>query len=451
MKRYFGTDGIRGVANKDLTPELAFRVGRVLGFLLQKGEELKTSRRKVLIGKDTRLSCGMLEAALSAGFASQGIDVVQVGVIPTPGVAYLTRTMDFAAGAMISASHNPAEDNGIKFFSHQGFKFPDDFELRIEKLLDTFGEVDFIPCTGDQVGTLQTDLTLTEKYLEYLESVEPLPLQGVKMVVDTANGATYQLAPAFFKSLGAEVVILFDRPDGLNINADCGSTHMKNLQQAVLEHRAHLGLAFDGDGDRVLAVDEKGQLMDGDQIMLAAALELMKTSAMKSGLVISTVMSNFGFEEALKQNGIELKRAAVGDRYVLEEMQKSGALLGGEQSGHIIFLEHNTVGDGLITALKLLSAYRRRGVPLSELAALMTHYPQVLLNVRVQNKKGWEENPAISQAIESAQREIEGNGRLLVRASGTEPLIRVMVEGKNAEHIHKVADYLADLIRAELN
>ncbi len=451
MKRYFGTDGIRGVANKDLTPELAFRVGKIFGFLLQLNNALPSGRKRVLMGKDTRISCGMLEAALSSGFAAQGIDVVQAEVLPTPAVAYLTRSMDFVAGAMISASHNPAEDNGIKFFSHEGYKFPDSVEREIESLLDEYDRTSFPSITGPEVGNISKDTFLVENYFKYLLKIEPLSLNGLKVVLDVANGATYQLAPKLFQQLGAQVITLFNAPDGLNINRECGSTHLENLKKAVLQHKADVGLAFDGDGDRMLAVDEKGGLVDGDQIMLIVAQELHRKNSLKNNLVIATVMSNFGFEEALDHNNIKMRRTSVGDRYVLEEMIKSGANLGGEQSGHIIFLDQNTAGDGLITAIKLLAALMSRKEPLSVLAEQMKRYPQILVNVPVHDKKNWDQRPVISEAIEKAQVELKGQGRLLIRASGTEPLIRVMVEGKDSEYIHTMAHELASVIRAELN
>jgi phosphoglucosamine mutase len=445
MKRLFGTDGVRGVANRDLTPELALRLGKVFGRMTR---EEHADHSRILIGKDTRLSGGMLEAAVSAGLASQGVEVVLVGVIPTPGLAFLTRTQGFSSGLMISASHNSAEYNGIKFFSHDGFKLTDHEELEIEKSIAEYETIRFEELTGRDLGVITRDEVLTTKYLEHLRQVEKTSLNGLRVVLDLANGATYSLAPQLLSQLGADVMSVCDKPDGLNINVNCGSTHLENLQKEMAKHRADVGLAFDGDGDRLLAVDEKGQALDGDQILLVAARSLVRDGRLHNNIVVTTVMSNYGLEEALQKENVTVRRTPVGDRYVVEEMIRCGAVLGGEQSGHIIFLDHNTTGDGLITAVKLLSILKRDSERLSTLASL-NRYPQVQINVRVSNTTNWDHPPRVQAALSNAESQIRGKGRIIVRASGTEPLIRLMVEGKEITIIERIAKELAASIRVE--
>ena len=391
----------------------------------------------------------MLESALTAGLTSQGVNVLLIGVIPTPGLAFLTRTEGFNAGAMISASHNPAEYNGIKFFSHDGFKLTDQEELQIERSLSEYEKIRFPTLIHRDLGTAECDKGLSTKYFEHLRNIEKISLNGLRVILDLANGATYTIAPRLLSSLGADVVTIADKPDGMNINSNCGSTHLENLQKAVLNQQAHLGLAFDGDGDRLLAVDENGETVDGDQIMLITALELARNGKLRNNLLVTTIMSNYGLEEALQQNHITLKRTNVGDKLVVGEMIRSGAVLGGEQSGHIVFLDYNTTGDGLITAVKLLATLKRSGGKLSALATGMKHYPQVQINVKVNKTENWNQTSEAQTAISNAERQIKGNGRIVVRASGTEPVIRIMVEGKDITLINKIAKDLADSIRTK--
>lgn len=447
MGKYFGTDGVRGLANEQLTAELAFELGRAGAAVLL--EHQHGERPVVFIGRDPRRSGTMLEASLAAGFCSAGVDVWRLGVVPTPTVAWLTAHRGGACGAMISASHNPSPDNGIKFFSGSGFKLPDELEAEIENLLDT--EEDTLPRpTGAALGTISDRFDLVEAYEAHVKGLAS-DLSGVRIAIDTANGAASAIAPKVLRSLGAEVLVLHDNPDGDNINRDCGSTHLGSLSEAVVKGGYHLGLAFDGDADRLLAIDENGKMVDGDHLMLICMEHAIKEGRLAKSAVVATVMSNLGFEEAIGKLGGEFVRAKVGDRYVLEEMQKRDIRLGGEQSGHVIFLDDNTTGDGLISALRVLSAYKAADRPFSELAAHMVVYPQVLKNVRLASTKDWQENVNISKAIAAAEAELVGTGRLLVRASGTEPLIRVMVEGREHDQIHAIADRLIALITAELS
>jgi len=444
LARMFGTDGVRGLANADLTPELAFKLGRAAAALLQ----VPGQKAAMVVGRDTRLSGTMLEAALTAGICSAGVDVYLAGIIPTPGVAYLARTLDTCAGVVISASHNPAPDNGIKFFNHQGFKLADELEDKIEELVAA--DLPGLPRpTGKDLGRVIPLEDAGERYVQFLKSLMKEPLTGLKIVVDCANGAAFELAPRVLRELGAQVVALNDLPDGLNINDGCGSTHPQALQEAVVKFGADLGLAHDGDADRVLAVDEQGRLVDGDQILVICGLALEREKAL-GGKVVVTVMSNLGLKQAFEAAGVEVLETQVGDRYVLEKMVESGAVLGGEQSGHIIFLEHNTTGDGLLTALQLLQIMRRSGQPLSQLAAQMKVFPQVLVNVRVKSKGGWETNPRIQEAINAGKAALRGKGRLFVRASGTEPLIRVMAEGPDQEELQKLTEEVARVVAQEL-
>lgn len=445
MGKLFGTDGIRGLANEELTPELAFRLGRAAGVLLQVPGE----RAKIVVGRDTRLSGPMLEAALTAGICSAGVDVYLAGVIPTPAVAYLTRTLDTSAGVVISASHNPAADNGIKFFNHQGFKLDDELEEKIEELV--LGDMSDLPRpTGEDLGKVIMLDDGAERYISFLKGLVNKPLSGLRIVLDCANGAASSIAPRVFRELGAQVISLHDLPTGTNINDGCGSTHIRSLEKAVLKYEAHFGLAHDGDADRVLAVDEQGRLVDGDQIMVICGLALHRKKALGGKLVV-TVMSNLGLKQAFEAAGVEVLETKVGDRYVLEQMLESGAILGGEQSGHIIFLEHNTTGDGLLTALQLAQVIQESGQSLSSLAAQMQVLPQVLVNVRVKSKIGWEENPRIQEVIKKTEETLQGRGRLLVRASGTEHLLRIMAEGPDQGELENLTEEIAKIVGEELS
>ncbi|MBP2018044.1 phosphoglucosamine mutase [Symbiobacterium terraclitae] len=446
MPRMFGTDGVRGVANTpDLSPELAFALGRAAAAVARE----RTGRRPVaVVGRDTRRSGPMLAAAISAGVCSAGGDVVDLGVVTTPGVAFVTTHLGADFGVMISASHNPAPDNGIKFFSADGFKLPDAAEDELEALVRA--STDALPRpTGAELGTIRTSEAAVEAYVQHLVSTGS-PLSGMRVVVDCGHGAAYRLAPEVLRRLGAEVIALNTAPDGMNINDGCGSTHPEALQQAVLAHGAQAGIAHDGDADRCIAVDERGELVDGDQIMAVCALDLKARGQLPADTLVATVMSNMGLELLLREHGVRLLRTKVGDRYVLEEMQKGGYALGGEQSGHVIFRELSTTGDGILTAVQLLSVCVRARQPLSALAGRMQRLPQWLENVRVGRKEGWESNPAIRAAIAQAEAALEGQGRVLVRASGTEPLIRVMLEGADMAQLRSLAAAIGEVIRAEL-
>lgn len=437
----FGTDGVRGVANTELTPELAFQLGRAGAFILT-GE---TGLRSIVIGRDTRLSGDMLEAALVAGICSVGVDVLRVGVIPTPAVAYLTRALEAGAGVVISASHNPFEDNGIKFFGTNGYKLPDELESRIEELvLDP--NFSFPLPKGSEVGRVRDVDDAQECYIRYAATTGPETLAGIKIVLDCANGAACTVAPRLFNTLGATVVPMHDNPDGTNINVNCGSTHPESLQKAVVEAGADIGLAYDGDADRLIAVDEKGRLVDGDHIMVICAGYLQERGALRENILVTTVMSNLGLHIAMRETGIKVLTTKVGDRYVLEEMLRCNATLGGEQSGHIIFGDYSTTGDGVITGLQLLKVMTDTGKPLSELAAKMERLPQVLHNVRVKDKERVMASPLLADAIAGHEFELNGQGRILVRPSGTEPLVRVMVEGKDEALMMRVVEDLVSLI-----
>lgn len=441
MGKYFGTDGVRGVANKGLTPELAFKLGRFGGYVLTKN----TERPKVLIGKDTRISCDMLENALVSGLLSIGAEVMRLGVISTPGVAYLTRSMHAEAGVMISASHNPVEDNGIKFFGSDGFKLSDDQELEIEALIDS-DEDDCPRPVGGDLGQINDYFEGSQKYLQFLKTTIDHDFEGIHVALDCAHGSTSSLATHLFADLEADVSIIGASPDGLNINDGYGSTHPEKLQAFVLEKGANLGLAFDGDGDRLIAVDEKGQLVDGDEIMYICAMHLHSQGLLNHGTVVSTVMSNLGFYKALETNGIKSDQTAVGDRYVMEEMRRGGFNLGGEQSGHLIFLDHITTGDGMLSALQLINVMKDTGKKLSELASGMEKFPQVLKNVRVVDKNQALSDKRVQDVIDRVEAEIGDNGRVLVRPSGTEELVRVMVEAPTIEQCHELADPVVEVI-----
>lgn len=445
MARMFGTDGVRGVANVELTPELAFK----LGYAAAKYFSREGSAPKIIIGRDTRRSGQMLEAALAAGICSAGGNAHLLGVMPTPAVSFLTSVVKANAGVVISASHNPFEDNGIKFFSRTGHKLPDAVEDEIEAIVKT--PVDYSKAvSGSSVGSIVHEDNLAELYIKHILGTAYADLKGLKVVMDCSNGANSQIAPVILRSLGAEVITIFNEPNGININNGCGSTHLEALQQKVVEVGAHVGIANDGDADRCLAVDENGEALDGDQIMLICALELMKRKKLQDNMLVVTVMSNVGLHQAMKAHGGKTCKTAVGDRYVLEEMLKHNYSIGGEQSGHIIFSEFAKTGDGILTAVQLLCAMVKNNKPLSELGAVMTKYPQVLLNVRVKDKNGWQERAAIQEVIKKYQDELGDNGQILVRASGTEPLIRVMAEGPNQERLEQIASAIGEVVVAEL-
>ncbi|KZE94155.1 Phosphoglucosamine mutase [Geobacillus stearothermophilus] len=446
MGKYFGTDGVRGVANRELTPELAFQIGRCGGYVLTKSAE----RPKVLIGRDTRISGHMLEGALVAGLLSIGAEVMRLGVISTPGVAYLTKALGAQAGIMISASHNPVQDNGIKFFGPDGFKLSDEQEAEIEALIDS--AEDMLPRPiGAGLGQVNDYFEGGQKYLQYLkQTIDEEDFSGMKIALDCAHGATSSLATYLFADLDADVVTMGASPNGLNINEGVGSTHPEALAAFVKEKGADVGLAFDGDGDRLIAVDENGNIVDGDQIMYICAKYLKETGRLKHQTVVSTVMSNLGFYKALEAQGIKSVQTAVGDRYVVEEMKKNGYNLGGEQSGHIIFLDYNTTGDGMLTALQLVNIMKIKGKPLSELAGEMKKYPQLLVNVRVKEKEKVMENEQVKNVIAEVEAEMNGNGRVLVRPSGTEPLVRIMAEAPTEEACRAYVERIADVVRREM-
>ncbi|REJ18609.1 MAG: phosphoglucosamine mutase [Caldibacillus debilis] len=444
MGKYFGTDGVRGVANKDLTPELAFRLGRFGGYVLTKNKK----RPKVLIGRDTRISGLMLEGALVSGLLSIGAEVMRLGVITTPGVAYLTKALGAEAGIMISASHNPVEDNGIKFFGPDGFKLSDEQENEIEELLDR-GEDNLPRPIGKDLGQVIDYFEGGQKYIQYLKQTVDDDFSGLHIALDCANGATYSLANYLFADLDADLSTMAASPDGLNINDGVGSTHPEALAEFVLEKGADCGLAFDGDGDRVIAVDENGEIVDGDQIMYICGKYLKQQGRLKNHTIVSTVMSNLGFYKALEREGIVSVRTPVGDRYVAEEMRKNGYNLGGEQSGHIIFFDYNTTGDGMLTGLQLVNIMKQTKKPLSELAKEVKKYPQKLVNVKVTDKNKIMENERVKQVIREVEQEMGTDGRVLVRPSGTEPLIRVMVEASTNEACEKFVNRIVQVVEEE--
>ena len=447
MGKYFGTDGVRGEANVELTPELAFKLGRFGGYVLSQHEE---ETPLVFVGRDTRISGEMLEHALIAGLLSVGIRVYKLGVIATPGVAYLVRTEKASAGVMISASHNPALDNGIKFFGGDGFKLDDDRELEIEALLDA--AEDILPRPSAQgLGTVMEYPEGLRKYQEFLVSTG-VQLEGMHVVLDTANGAASTSARQIFADLGAQLTVIGENPDGLNINDGVGSTHPEHLQEKVKEVGAAIGLAFDGDSDRLIAVDENGEIVDGDKIMYIIGSYLSSKGLLEKNTIVTTVMSNLGFHKALDAKGIQKEITAVGDRYVVEEMRKSGYNLGGEQSGHVVIMDYNTTGDGQLTGVQLTKIMQETGKKLSELAAEVSIYPQKLVNIRVENsmKDKAMEVPAIREIIEKMEAEMAGNGRILVRPSGTEPLLRVMAEAPTHEEVDYYVDTIAAVVQAEI-
>ncbi|MGP1569659.1 MAG: phosphoglucosamine mutase [Eubacteriales bacterium] len=444
MGKLFGTDGVRGIANSELTPELAFNLGKAGAYVLKKEDE----RPIVLIGKDTRISGDMLEDAISAGILAMGGNVIKVGVLPTPAIAYLVKHYKATAGIVISASHNSFEYNGIKFFGSEGFKLDDELEEQIEDILIRNIDVNS-HITGEKLGrSLEAEDNALDLYSEFLKSTINISLEDFRIVLDCANGAAYKVAEKVFKELGARVFVIGNEPNGLNINESCGSTHPKMLAKAVLTHHADLGLAFDGDADRLIAVDEKGRILDGDKTILICAKLLKKTGKLAKNLITATVMSNIGFHKEAENMGAEVEVTQVGDRYVLESMRKTGSIIGGEQSGHIIFLDHTTTGDGILSGLQLMNAVAYEKRKLSELADEIKIFPQVLKNASVknENKKKYMLDEEVRSEIESIEELMSGEGRVLVRASGTEPLVRVMLEGADIDYITKLAEKLALLI-----
>lgn len=449
MSRLFGTDGVRGVANKELTVELATKLGQVGAHVLTENSHHKP---KILVGCDTRKSGDMLAMALMAGICAAGADAVYLGVVPTPAVAYLTRQMKADAGVVISASHNPSEFNGIKFFNGDGFKLSDELEDRMEEIIRNDLEEVARP-TGYGVGSLTYAFDAKEQYINFITSTVPLDLSGMKIVIDCANGASFYTSPKALKRLGADLIVLHDAPDGSNINKDCGSTHLESLQREVVKSGAKVGLAFDGDADRLLAVDEKGQVVDGDQLMAICGLYMREKGQLKKDTIVATVMSNLGFYIMAEQQGLHIEQTAVGDRYVLECMREKDYSIGGEQSGHIIFLDENTTGDGLLSAMHLLDVMVHKNKPLSELASVVKVLPQVLVNAKVSNKNKYkyQEDEEIQKAIAELEAKFDGKGRVLIRPSGTEPLVRVMIEGQDQEELNKEAAKLAEFIMERLN
>jgi len=445
MRKLFGTDGIRGVANVyPMTIEIAMQVGRAIAFLVKN----KPRRHRIVIGKDTRLSCYMLEQAMAAGICSMGVDVLQVGPLPTPGISFITTSMRADAGVVISASHNPFQDNGIKIFSKDGFKLPDETELDIEDLIFSQKMAALRPVAAEVGKAMRID-DARGRYVVFLKNTIPrqMAFDGIHIVLDCANGATYGVAPHVFRELGAKVTVIAAEPDGKNINHECGALHPEVMATKVKEVGANIGLALDGDGDRLIVADEHGTIVDGDHIMTICAEEMMRKRQLKKKTLVTTVMSNMGLEVAMQRLGVKLERTAVGDRYVVECMRKNGYSFGGEQSGHLIFLDHMTTGDGILAALQLLAIMIKRNKPLSELALGMESYPQVLQNVRTVTKIAVENIPGFSEARTKMEAKLGAEGRILVRPSGTEPVIRVMIEGQDMAEITAMAEELCDLVR----
>ncbi len=449
MGRLFGTDGVRGVANQSpMTAEMVLEIGRAAAYTIKKHDH---RRHCILIGKDTRVSGYMLENALTAGICSMGVDVLLVGPMPTPGIAFITRSMRADAGLMISASHNPYQDNGIKIFAHNGHKLPDAEESEIEELI-TSGRIKDIRPTAGEIGKARRIDDAAGRYVVFCKNTFPeeVSLEGMKIVLDCANGATYKIAPTIFTELGAEVVTIHDKPNGTNINLHCGSQHTQDLKYKVLETKAHAGLAFDGDGDRVIVVDDQGNELTGDHVLAICGKDLKDRGKLVNNLVVTTVMANFGLYKALKQLGIDYVASQVGDRYVLEAMKQKGAVVGGEASGHTIFLDHHSTGDGIISALQLLSVVQRSGDPLSSLASVMQMTPQRLVNIDVKSKPPLEDVAAVQEAIKQAEAELKDDGRVLIRYSGTQSMCRVMVEGPTEEMTDRLVAQLADVVKASI-
>ncbi len=449
MGKYFGTDGVRGVANVELTPELVYRLGRAGAYVLTKETN---HNAKIIVGMDTRISGDMLEAALIAGICSVGAHAVSLGIVPTPAVAHLVRKYNADAGVVISASHNPVQDNGIKFFNSQGFKLRDELEAEIETYMDD--KFESIPRPyAELVGAKEVCEEAIDDYVEFVTSTTDIKLDGIKIAMDCANGATYKAAPLAFAQLGAEVTAIHREPDGTNINLNCGSTHMESLVKLVKSTGADIGIAFDGDGDRCLAVDENGETVDGDEIMAICGKFLKDSGKLKNDTIVATVMSNLGLFQMGEKNGIKIEKTKVGDRYVLEHLLENGNCFGGEQSGHIIFFDYNTTGDGILTAIQLISTLKKTEKTLSQAKQIMEVLPQVLVNARVDNKlkKDYLSNETIRSEIAKLEEKFAGDGRVLIRPSGTEPIVRVMIEGRNKKLIKEEAERLARLIEGLLN
>ena len=441
MRKYFGTDGIRGIAGESLTADLSFKVGKALGKLLTEKKE----HPKVVIGRDTRISCDMIEHALTAGLTSTGVNVMTVGTIPTPAIAYLTKTIETDSGIMISASHNPYQDNGIKIFGPDGFKLTDEQELEIESLIDNPDQIK--KASFEKIGKLYSGSELSQKYVQHIKQSISGDLSGIKIALDCANGATTGVAPYIFGDLEADIETIGCQPNGININDNVGSTKIDTISAFVKENNVDVGFAFDGDGDRVLAVDARGNIVDGDKIMFILAKHLKEQDELKDNMVVSTVMSNIGFYKAIEENGLQSVKTAVGDRYVVEEMRKNDYSLGGEQSGHIVLMNYATTGDGILTAVKLANIIKYTGKSLEELASEVIIYTQKLVNIKVVDKKAAMEDSEILAECEKVEKELEGNGRILLRASGTENLIRVMVEASSDELTDKYCEQVAKIVR----
>ena len=441
MRKYFGTDGIRGIAGESLTADLSFKVGKALGKLLTEKKE----HPKVVIGRDTRISCDMIEQALTAGLTSTGVNVMTIGTIPTPAIAYLTKTIETDSGIMISASHNPYQDNGIKIFGPDGFKLTDEQELEIESLIDNSEQIK--SASFEKIGKLYGGSELSQKYVQHIKQSICGDLSNIKIALDCANGATTGVAPYIFGDLEADIETIGCQPNGININDNVGSTKIDTISAFVKENNVDVGFAFDGDGDRVLAVDANGNIVDGDKIMFILAKHLKEQGELKDNMVVSTVMSNIGFYKAIEENGLQSVKTAVGDRYVVEEMRNNNYSLGGEQSGHIILMNYATTGDGILTAVKLANIIKSTGKSLEELASEVSIYPQKLVNIKVIDKKTAMEDSEILAEYEKVEKELEGNGRILLRASGTENLIRVMVEASSDELTDKYCEQVAKIVR----
>lgn len=448
MGRLFGTDGVRGVANiEPMTVETATQLGRGISYMFKN----EARRHKIVVGKDTRLSGYMIENALTAGICSMGVDVLLVGSLPTPGIAFLTSNMRADAGVVISASHNPFQDNGIKFFSRDGFKLSDELEMKIEKLVFE-DSIDSLRPTASEVGKAFRVGDATGRYIVFLKGAFPrdLTLGGLKIVLDCANGAAYKVAPAVFGELGAELITVGVEPNGENINLGCGSSYPEVISKAVVENKADVGIALDGDADRVVFVDENGELVDGDHIMAICAAEMMGNGGLNKNTLVTTIMSNIGLDVAIKKLGGKIVKTDVGDRYIVEEMLENGYNLGGEKSGHIVFLDHNTSGDGIISALQVLAIMKRRDKRLSELAKIMEAFPQILFNVKVREKKAIDDIPEIASKVKKTEQKLGNRGRVLVRFSGTEPILRIMLEGEDKTEISAMAEEIADCAKRVL-
>ena len=453
MRKYFGTDGIRRIANTELSPELVYKVAKAGAYVLSKHTDHIPT---ILIGRDTRISGTLIESAMVAGFLSYGANVKLLGVIPTPAVAYLTRKLNADAGVVISASHNTYEFNGIKYFSNKGMKIPDTLEEEIEEVMES-GKLDKLTAVNEKIGVSEYCLDLVNEYIYFFrknfdDNLEQYPKNNFVVGLDTANGATYQVAEKIFKALGIPYKIINNQPDGININQNCGSTHLEGLKKIVVENHLSLGVAYDGDGDRCLAIDEKGNEIDGDKLLAIISQNLRKKGKLNKDTIVATVMSNLGLNKYVKENELQLIQTKVGDRYVLEEMLKQGYNLGGEQSGHIILLDYNPTGDGILTSLMLIQTMLEENKKASELASIVKLYPQVLINAKVSSEKkyDYEKNEDIKQAIQKLETEFAGNGRVLIRPSGTEPLVRVMIEGEDQDYITQEAQDIVNLIEEKL-